>query len=140
MPHVTPIIVRGYHLDVYRHVNNARYLEFIEEARWALFDEVDALAWMERHGVGFVIVHIDIDFNSSARLGDRLEVRTELSDAITEGARSARMTQSIHCGERQVAEARVVYVCIDLTSERALPIEGELLQTLESWRQRYVSA
>lgn len=27
--------VRGYHLDGYGHVNNARYLEFMEEGRWA---------------------------------------------------------------------------------------------------------
>ncbi|BBI61564.1 hypothetical protein HSBAA_28700 [Vreelandella sulfidaeris] len=26
--------VRGYHLDGYGHVNNARYLEFMEEGRW----------------------------------------------------------------------------------------------------------
>ena len=25
--------IRGYHLDVYQHVNNARY-RFLEEARW----------------------------------------------------------------------------------------------------------
>ena len=31
--------VRGYHLDGYGHVNNARYLEFMEEGRWAFFDE-----------------------------------------------------------------------------------------------------
>lgn len=30
----TQIKVRGYHLDVYQHVNNARYPEFLEEARW----------------------------------------------------------------------------------------------------------
>ena len=30
----TQIKVRGYHLDVYQHVNNARYTEFLEEARW----------------------------------------------------------------------------------------------------------
>ncbi|MEK9712132.1 MAG: thioesterase family protein, partial [Thalassolituus sp.] len=33
------IRVRGYHLDVYQHVNNGRYMEFIEEARWAFMDE-----------------------------------------------------------------------------------------------------
>ena len=27
----TQIKVRGYHLDLFQHVNNARYLEFIEE-------------------------------------------------------------------------------------------------------------
>ncbi len=27
------IKVRGYHLDIYSHVNNGRYLEFLEEGR-----------------------------------------------------------------------------------------------------------
>jgi acyl-CoA thioesterase FadM len=34
------LTVRGYHLDGYNHVNNARYLEFLEEARWQYFDNL----------------------------------------------------------------------------------------------------
>ncbi len=30
------IRVRGYHVDLFRHVNNARYLELLEEGRWAI--------------------------------------------------------------------------------------------------------
>lgn len=33
----TPIKVRGYHIDLYSHVNNARYLEFLEERPLAFF-------------------------------------------------------------------------------------------------------
>ena len=28
------ITVRGFHIDVFGHTNNARYLEFMEIARW----------------------------------------------------------------------------------------------------------
>jgi thioesterase-3 len=42
---MTEIIIRGYHLDGYQHVNNARYLEFLEEDRWACMgEEIDYLA------------------------------------------------------------------------------------------------
>jgi len=34
----TKIKVYGYHLDMYGHVNNARYLEFLETARWQLIE------------------------------------------------------------------------------------------------------
>ncbi len=34
----TTVKVRGYHLDIYQHVDNACYLEFLEEARWAWFE------------------------------------------------------------------------------------------------------
>ncbi len=38
----TTIRIRGYHLDGYGHVNNARYLEFLEEARWAYFSNTNS--------------------------------------------------------------------------------------------------
>lgn len=38
------LTVRNYHLDGYGHVNNARYLEFLEEARWTFFQEHDLLS------------------------------------------------------------------------------------------------
>jgi thioesterase-3 len=33
------IRIRGYHTDLYQHVNNARYLEFLEEGRWQLLED-----------------------------------------------------------------------------------------------------
>ena len=35
--HESEVRVRGFHVDVYQHVNNARYLEFLEDARWHFF-------------------------------------------------------------------------------------------------------
>ncbi len=35
------LTVRNYHLDGYGHVNNARHLEFFEEARWAFLKNAD---------------------------------------------------------------------------------------------------
>jgi len=34
MKSTVQIKVRNYHLDRFGHVNNARYLEFLEEGRW----------------------------------------------------------------------------------------------------------
>ena len=48
------IKVRGYHVDIYGHVNNARYVEFLEEARWAFAeDSLDLAQWQEQ-GIGFL--------------------------------------------------------------------------------------
>ena len=47
----TQIKVRGYHLDVYQHVNNARYLEFLEEARWHGLENSDSFHWMTAHNI-----------------------------------------------------------------------------------------
>lgn len=48
----TQIRVRGYHEDRFGHVNHARYLEFLEDARWAHLEErgIDA-AFLRSRGL-----------------------------------------------------------------------------------------
>ena len=54
------LTVRNYHLDGYGHVNNARYLEFLEEARWTFFQEHDLLSELE--GIMLVVARVDIRY------------------------------------------------------------------------------
>lgn len=127
--YTTPIKVRGYHLDVYGHVNNARYLEFLEEGRWALFESVtDLNAWAER-GYAFVVVNINISYRRAAKLHDELALTTQLAEL---GSRSGVLEQVIRRDSdgEVVADAKVTFVVIDAKIERAIPIEGELRTAL----------
>jgi len=63
MKGLTEIKVRGYHLDVFSHVNNARYLEFLEEARWSVLEESGFMEYMFESDIAFIVVNINIDFN-----------------------------------------------------------------------------
>lgn len=65
----TQIKVRGYHLDVYQHVNNARYLEFLEEARWDGLENSESFQWLTAHNIAFVVVNININYRRPAVLG-----------------------------------------------------------------------
>uniref|UniRef100_UPI003F5901A5 acyl-CoA thioesterase n=1 Tax=Neisseria leonii TaxID=2995413 RepID=UPI003F5901A5 len=71
------IPVRGYHLDGYRHVNNARYLEFLEEARWAYFEEHNLLPLLG--DMQIVVTRVDIRYRRSATFGDVLHLRTGIA-------------------------------------------------------------
>jgi len=62
----THIKVRGYHLDVYQHVNNARYLEFLEEARWDGLEQEEGFQWMTANRIAFVVVNININYRRPA--------------------------------------------------------------------------
>src|SRR5699024_11233348 len=81
--------VRGYHLDGYGHVNNARSLEFLEEGRWVYFDDRPARG---RHFVtgnpALVAVNLNINYRQAAVAGDDLEVLTRICAV---GGKSARM-------------------------------------------------
>ncbi|OON37523.1 thioesterase [Izhakiella australiensis] len=127
----TTIKVRGYHLDVYQHVNNARYLEFLEEARWAWLEQEDAFHWLQENHYGFVVVNININYRRPAVLGDVLNVASEL---VEFGGRSGVISQTVTLspGGEVVTDARLTFACIDLKTHKALPIEGELKQRLSS--------
>jgi len=78
----TQIKVRGYQEDRFGHVNNARYLEFLEEARWAQFEErgLDT-AFFKAHGIFPVVVRLSISYRRPASAGDVLNITTEVASA-----------------------------------------------------------
>ncbi|WP_025323760.1 acyl-CoA thioesterase [Deferrisoma camini] len=136
MPHVTRIKVRGYHLDLYGHVNNARYLEFLEEGRWSWVEERGDLAGFMKGGYGFSVVNININYRRPAFLGDELEILTSLKGL---GNRSGVVRQVVRLAgtDTVVAEADVTFVVVSAQTGRAVPLDGEvraLLAGLEADR------
>lgn len=131
MHHCLDIKVRGYHLDVYGHVNNARYLEFLEEARWTLLDErVDLRSWQQR-GIGFNVVNINISYRRAAFLNDELV----LDAAITRiGDKSATLHQRVQLKNNQqaIVDADVTFVIVDSKMGKLLSIDGVFKEILES--------
>ncbi len=128
---VVEIKVRGYHLDVFGHVNNARYLEFLEEGRWAYGDQyLDLTAWKDR-GIVFSVVNININYRRPAGLGDVLEVRTRLSRL---GRASAVMHQEIvfKGSDTRVADADVTFAMVDGRTNKAIPLAGDIRAAYEA--------
>ena len=125
---ITKIKVRGYHLDVYQHVNNARYLELLEEARWSHYEEYPPSYFAER-GWGFIIVNINIDYKHPAVLGDVLEIHTTLAKV---GNTSLTFEQeAVISGTDKVAvKAQVTFVMMNLKTLKVMPVEGELKDLL----------
>ncbi len=129
-PYRITITVRGYHVDVYGHVNNARYLEFLEEARWGLFEDRTDLASILREGPALVVVSITVNYRSQATVGDRLVVSAAVSRI---GDRSAVIHQDVHIAgsDRLVADADVTFVMVDRQTGRPIAIGGDVREVLE---------
>ncbi|QGY28267.1 acyl-CoA thioesterase [Pantoea cypripedii] len=125
----TTIKVRGYHLDVYQHVNNARYLEFLEEARWQWLEDVDAFNWLVQQKLAFVVVNININYRRPAVLGDVLTIESEIAQL---NGKSGVISQRVLLASdgTPVADAALTFVCIDLRTQKAVPLEGELRERL----------
>ena len=133
MEKMTEIKVRGYHADFYGHVNNARYLEFFEEDRWAhLESKIDLRKWAEK-GLIFLVVNINVNYRRAVPVGETLLVTTRLEKI---GHRSVVLKQEILVKESKAvaADALITFVITDRTG-RAVSMDGEMLREIEKLKE-----
>ncbi len=117
----TRIKIRGYHEDRFGHVNNARYLELLEEARWAHLEERGlTTAFFEEEGIFPVVVRLTIAYRRPATAGDLLIIETGVSRA---GRRKVVLTQEgrFASSNEVCIEAEVTAVFLDERSGRPVP-------------------
>ena len=131
MIHTTDITVRGYHLDLYRHVNNARYLEFLEEARWQFMEDSDLITEFDGSKLGLTVVNINININyrRGAYVNEQLQIHSQFKKI---GHRSAVMEQVVRLKDSDtvVADATITFVLIDIKTSKALTLDGDVAAAL----------
>jgi thioesterase-3 len=127
---ITHITVRGYHLDLYGHVNNSRYLEFLEEARWQMFEKQLESGTFHEQGLQCVIVNININYRRPAVLGEILEIKSEYKKI---GNRSITLNQTIRLKGKDtvIADADVTYVLFSQKEHRAIEITDDMRQSIQ---------
>jgi thioesterase-3 len=116
---------------MFGHVNNARYLEFLEEARWELLERhMNYNKWAEQ-GAAFIVVNINISYRNPAKLGDILEIRSAIAKL---SGKSGIVHQEILLknNENKIIDADVTFVIIDTKTNKAIKIEGEMYQVLSN--------
>ena len=131
MESVSEIRVRGYQVDHFGHVNHARYVEFLEEARWALLDEHRPIVErLHKKGIFHAVVRLEINYRCPAKLGDRLLVKTAIKQV---GRTSLVVSQDIiRLGDdRLIADAQVTNVFIDGTTGHPISIREDMLGVTE---------
>lgn len=126
---VTTVRVRGFHLDGYGHVNHARYLEFLEEGRWAYVDAHPEFAAGLAKGVALVAVNLNIDYRRAAVMNDDLEIHTCLTRIGGRSGVVGHRVTHVASGER-VATATLTFVLLDQRSGQVIPLDGEWAERL----------
>lgn len=96
----------------------ANYLKFMERARteWLRSLGVSQSSLERERGVLFMVLHVEVDYRSPARLDDELIVSCR---AAPDGRTSAIFEQAIHRADGELLiEGRVRVVCVDAKSLR----------------------
>lgn len=115
------IIVRSTEIDVNGHVNNAKYLEYLEWGREEWYEQNNLhydklLSW----GIQTVTVNININYRKECRQGDQLSIITKPERL---GRTSFVVKQEIGNQHQElVADASVTIVTMDSTSRKSCPV------------------
>jgi len=128
--HINHIKVRGFHLDMYQHVNNARYLEFLEESRWAYFEHYPLMEKIHARNCALVLVNIDINYRRPAFNNELIEVRTKVSRI---GNKSISFEQNIYLEgtETLIADAIATFCILDQETHTSVEISQDERTLLE---------
>ena len=127
MSFTTRIKVRGYHEDRFGHVNNARYLEFLEEGRWDYLDECGPKDGFQALGVFPIVAHLSISYRRPTSAGDRLTITTQVAST---SSRKIIMHQTIHQEdtEKLCCEADVSIVLVDAETGRPAVLNDAIVK------------
>jgi acyl-CoA thioester hydrolase len=113
--------VRFRDCDPYGHVNNAVYLTYLENARFAL--------WRAQSVQGVILARAEVDFRSQSRYGDELEVRVRLDGLGRSSFRYAYEVVDVPT-QRVVLTALTVQVHFDYASQQSREMPDELRDKL----------
>lgn len=123
-PFVHRETVRFRDLDALGHVNNAVFLTYLEQARFAFLIHVGAASGVE--DLAMIVARAEIDFRSPAELGEEIEIGVR---AGRFGTKSFDLEYEVRADGRLAAEAKSVCVAFDYAS-------GETVAIPDDWRRR----
>lgn len=120
MSHVfrTPVSLRWSDLDAFNHVNNSRYLTFLEQARIEWFETLDE-PWMDDHSAPVVA---SATLNFKRPIAYPAQVAVELftdklgSSSVVIGHRIVAADGTVHC------DGQVVAVWVDRQTGKPTPL------------------
>ena len=121
-----PVHVRFSDVDVYGHVNNVKYFEYLQESRirWI----ADATHGLDLPRPHFVVAQTDVDYRRPILL--RLEPYDLWTSLARLGDRSITLESEICDGDEVLARARVTTVFFDLEAQQSVAPHPQVRERL----------
>ncbi len=122
--HTYEMLVLEHHLDTLGHMNNAVYLEILEEARWDFITRGGfGLRKIQETKTGPVILEVNLRFQKEINLRDKIRIETEVLKY--EGKIGQLRQRIIKENNDQAAEAIFAIGFFDLDTRKLIPPSPE---------------
>jgi thioesterase-3 len=127
--HDYELLIREQHLDSFGHVNNAKYLEILEEARWELITRNGyGLAEVQRRRVGPTILEIKLRFHRELRNRQPVTIRTWMESYA--GKVGTLVQQILDEQANLCCEATMVIGLFDVAARKLIPPTPDWLKAI----------
>jgi acyl-CoA thioester hydrolase len=126
-PFRTPIPLRWSDLDAFNHVNNARYLTFIEQARIEWLEGLDERWVTDEYGpvVAQTLLNYKLPIECPASISVELFTERLGTSSVTIGHRIVAADGSLHC------DGHAVVVWIDRRTGKSRPLPAAVRRASE---------
>ncbi len=80
------VLIRESLIDSFGHMNNSRYLELFEQARWDIIDGRGfSLREIVKNGLGPVVLEVNLKFSKEIKLRERIRIVSEVEPEASRG-------------------------------------------------------
>jgi YbgC/YbaW family acyl-CoA thioester hydrolase len=122
------ITVRSTEIDVNSHVNNAKYVEYLQWGRWDFLEKHEiSRKTLKSENIALVVVNINVNYRKPANEGDHLSVRTILKSV---GRSTLTFSQEIYSGDILISDAAVILVTMDTVTHKSKEVPDFLRKIL----------
>jgi acyl-CoA thioester hydrolase len=123
------LMIREYHLDSYGHVNNATYVQILEEARWeAITEKGYGYKVVQARRKGPVILDLQVSFRKELKL--REVVRISVQTDPMRGKIGVINQKILKADGTVCAEAKITYGMFDLDERKLIDPPADWLKVI----------
>jgi thioesterase-3 len=123
------LVVKEHHLDTFGHMNNATYLQILEEARWEIIVQKGyGVADIQAKGIGPVILEIQIKYQRELKLREKIKIKTK---CVSVEKKIMNLVHEIYNSEDKIScTARYVIGVFDTTTRRMIELPQDWLDAI----------
>lgn len=120
--------VRPDDIDMFNHVHNSKYLDYVLAARYEQMDKFYGMSWekFEEMGYGWVVAKVTISFKRPLKMGDQMIVRTGILEMNEKGSNVQFEIINKKTG-KVCSDGIFEYVMIDLKTQRSCKVTPEMI-------------
>lgn len=121
--------VRPDDIDMFNHVHNSKYLDYVLAARYEQMDKFYGMSWEDfaKQGYGWVVTKVTIAFKRPLIMGDVMLIRTGIVEMNERGC--TVQFEIVNKKTNKVAsDGTFDYVMIDLSTQRSAKVSEEMIK------------